>query len=298
MPIFPDRVKIDFQPLSCQHTAMSTSPVSRLRTFWLGATARAEFAAAAEVVLRETDCTVRPVAATEELPAGSLLGKNAPLGPFDLIVSAESFPDEVPPEVFSQLRRQYPAARWVRIVGPWCDGELRSAAPPQATLRIPWHRAAAWFSRQIDWLAAGRHPEFDDPPTFDEADRLLAKRPRSPYQGRQATFGVWAVEPAAREWLLAVSNWPALIRPISVEEVRDGGPEVAICDLPTADSLVDQVSQIRRAYPRAELVVLVGFARPRDVQALYEAGAAMVLAKPVSVADLEAAVEAVASRLK
>jgi CheY-like chemotaxis protein len=276
---------------------MPTSPVSRLKTLWLGPTDRAEFAAPSDVIVRETDCTLLSVAAAEEMPAGSLAGKVSPPGPFDLIVAAESFPDEVPPDVYMALRRRYPSARWIRLVGPWSDGELRSAAPPPATLRIPWHRAAAWLARQIELFTAGDRPEFDNPPTFDEADRVLTKHPRPPYKGRQATFAVWALEPAAREWLLATCDRLPPIRPISVEESRAGGPEVVLCDLPTADRAVEQLAQIRTTYPGASLVVLVGFARPREVQSLYEAGAAMVLAKPVTVTDLETAVHAVTNRL-
>src|SRR5687767_4355988 len=79
VPILADRVKIDFRPLSCQHTSMPPHPVSRRRTLWLGAAARAEFAAAADVIVRETDCTVRSVEA-QSMPADGL---------FEVIVSAE-----------------------------------------------------------------------------------------------------------------------------------------------------------------------------------------------------------------
>jgi CheY-like chemotaxis protein len=291
VPIFADRVKIDFRARTCQHTAMSNRPISRLRTLWLGETARAEFAAAAEVLLRETDCTVRPVAEAEAIGAG------APPGVFDLVVAAESFPDEVSPAVFKSLRRRHPASRWIRVVGPWCDGEVRSAAPPAATLRVAWHRAAAWLSRQFERLRAGERPEFDDPPTFDEADRVMATRPRHAGDGRRATPAIWAEEPAAREWLLAACDRLAEMRPPNVEASGTDGPEIVLCDLPTADGPAEQLAQIRQGYPRAALVVLVGFARPRDVQALYEAGAAMVLPKPVAIADLEAGLDAVAGRL-
>ena len=50
------------------------------------------------------------------------------------------------------------------------------------------------------------------------------------------------------------------------------------------------------SYASIFLRQLPNFARPRDVQAFYEAGAAMVLPKPVAVTDLESAIEAVIRR--
>jgi hypothetical protein len=279
---------------------MPTGPISRLRTLWLGETARAEFAAAAEVLVRDTDSVIRSVADAERPPAATETpAADRPPAPdvFDLIVAAESFPDELPPGSVHRLRRRHPAARWVRLVGPWCDGEVRSASPPPATLRVPWHRAAVWLARQFERMRAGERSEIDDPPTFDEADRLPAARLPQPTRVRQATFGVWAEEPAAREWLLdAVSRLPS-VRPIVREAARGVDRDIAVCDLSTADGLPEQVADVRQAYPRASLVVLVGFARPGDVAALYQAGAAMVLPKPVLLADLEAAIQAVVDRI-
>jgi hypothetical protein len=289
----------------------AAAPKLRLRTLWLGETARTEFAAAVEVVRRETDLTV--FSPTDEVTTstvadsrGSTQGSAELPEIVDLIVSAESFPDEISPARYADFRRRHPSARWVRVVGPWCDGEVRSASPPPATLRIPWHRAAAWFERQFDRVVAGESAEFDDPPTFDEADRISAPLQSSRAGDRRPTFGIWAEEQAAREWLLDIVNRPASIRRgaelISPEESspqpsRLRHAEIALCDLPTADDPLVQIACIRRAYPTSALIVLVGFARPADVRALYAAGTAVVLAKPVTLADLQSAIDAVAGGL-
>jgi len=275
---------------------MANGPKTRLRILWLGETARAEFAAAAEIVCRHSDCTVVPPAEVEAEAASGVF-RETTAGVVDLIVAAESFPEELPPTLLAALRRRHPTARWVRVVGPWCDGELRSASPPPATLRIAWQRAAGWFERQIRRFEAGKPTEFDDPATFDEADRVSASLPQPGTGDRRATIGVWAAEPAAREWLSDVVTRRAPAGTICRPNSGDG-VQIALCDLPTADRPVKQVAEIRKAHPRAALVILVGFARPGDVRALYEAGAAVVLPKPVLVADLEAAIQESLRRLK
>jgi DNA-binding NarL/FixJ family response regulator len=286
------RVKIDFPGPTCEHTAMTDPSSSRLRTLWLGDPARVEFAATAEVLSRESDCI------RSSLDQAESAGADTPIHhACDLIVVAESFPDELSAFVVARLRSRHPAARWVRVVGPWCDGEVRSASPPPATLRIAWHRAPHWFARQFQRLRAGGPTEFDDPATFDEADRLHVLRRESTAVAGRGPLGVWAEEPAAREWLVDVLAGYSRAGQLHPENAAGSRVKIAVCDFPTADGLAERLADVRKAYPQAALVVLAGFIRPRDVRTLYDSGVAMVLAKPVSISDLEAAIHAAASRL-
>src|SRR5688500_4148457 len=62
----------------------------------------------------------------------------------DAILLAQSRPGQISHEDVERLHAAAPLARLIYLVGPWCEGELRSGQPCPGVVRVPWR---AWQSR-------------------------------------------------------------------------------------------------------------------------------------------------------
>ena len=62
----------------------------------------------------------------------------------DVIVIAQSFPQQFSHGDIDRLRRLAPLSRILVLLGSWCEGETRSGQPLPAAIRIYWHQ---WHAR-------------------------------------------------------------------------------------------------------------------------------------------------------
>lgn len=209
-------------------------------------------------------------------------------GLVDLIVVAQSRPGQFAAAELERLRRAAPLAPLVALVGSWCEGEPRSGAPWPGAVRVYWHQWSVRFPREIARLARGEAGDWSQPPTATPEERLLAK---SGSAGKTLR-GVTAVVSGSVE----MADWlSAACREVGLESVvfhvPPSGPVAGVravlwdAGLARPD-LIDDCRRLAASFFAARIVVLVDFPRDADVRRLSEAGAALVLAKPIPIADL------------
>lgn len=249
-------------------------------------------------------------AITETMTGGSeetLDEKNAaatipfvPLPP-ELVLLAQPRPDSTLPAQLERLRTAAPLVRVVVVAGTWCEGELRTGAPPAGVVRLYWYEFAAWWRAAISIYQAGGAPPWSEP-----LDDVRAGQATTPVRSRlpvadgngpaeRGAVAVDAVDFAVFETLaaaLAPYGWRCDWQPRHRPELNDGGEyAAAIWDggqLSEGElaSLAAFAGRVRESSPAAPVIVLLDFPRVEHLQVARDAGASAVLGKPYQVTQL------------
>jgi CheY-like chemotaxis protein len=212
--------------------------------------------------------------------------------PPDLLVLLQSHSGQFLESDLLRLRSRMPLARTVAVLGSWCEGEMRSGRPLVGVRRVSWHLWPVRLARELAaWQAGGG--------------------------------GTWALPAtAAEEELLLEAAWPALRpsglgndRPIAVRTsnadfaaclvqglARCGRQAVVLLSGQASaaelfSALIDdlrlpadgrELSNLYRQWRPRPIVALADFPRLHDERLIREAGAALLLAKPLDLAELAA----------
>ncbi|HEX3657854.1 MAG TPA: hypothetical protein VHV55_18835 [Pirellulales bacterium] len=210
--------------------------------------------------------------------------------PPDLLVLLQSHSGQFLESELLGLRSRMPLARTVVVLGSWCDGEMRSGRPLVGVRRVAWH---AWPLRLVRELAAwqaGGGGTWALPATAAEEELLLeadgpALVPRSagndgPIAVRTSNtdFAACLVEGLARYGYQAVA--------LPCGQASAAEPFSALIDdlrLPTDGRELSSVYHQWRPRP---IVALADFPRPHDERLIREAGATLLMAKPLDFAEL------------
>lgn len=224
--------------------------------------------------------------------------------PPELIVIAQSRPGVFSQQQVEGLRRAAPLAGVVTLLGNWCEGETRTGRPWPGVHRLYWYEFSAWWRRQRVLHAAGLCPQWLLPAT---AGSRLPDRQSIGSDRRSQKFhkGVVVVRTPCRDTAIALADaldracyatvWhaPGRSRPLihgAMVGVWDGGQ---LDDAEAAD-LKAFCRELRGA--DAPVIALLDFPRRHDADRATDIGAAIVLGKPWSNADLIATVEKVVRR--
>lgn len=207
-----------------------------------------------------------------------------------LIVVAERFAGEHSPNGFDTLRRLRPATPLVRLCGSWCEGELRTLPPP-AAMRYSWLTASTVWVRDFATFQRGECPSWGHPLTLTDQERLSdvsvsgcsAVRPIVGVIARDEAMAAWLCETLGRQF-------GDVIRiPVAAKSARHA--DVVVWNVPSSRNLQRmELSLILDQTPSPAVIALVDFPRIDDVARLTKAGVRRVLAKPVCLGDLEAAI--------
>lgn len=123
-----------------------------------------QFAAAAEWLRRHTLLT------TVTAPRG--LATLSSAVEYDWVVMAAPRRGMFSHEQVEELQAQMPLARFVALLGTWCEGEVRSGRPWPGVLRLYWHEFVAWMESE----RVGGYRGLALPHTTSPTDRSLATR--------------------------------------------------------------------------------------------------------------------------
>ena len=252
--------------------------IPSFRTLLIGDFDRPEFCAIAELLVRRTAvrCASCPPAALADCQAA---------GDFpDLIVLAQSRPGEFDLAALHRLRRCAPLARVIAILGSWCAGETRSGAPLAGVVRLYWHEAADYLERELDCQQAGQCPDWGLPVTASEFDRV----PRADSASQAVamrTIAIHSPNPELANCLArACRAWgytATCLQPGSPLAIP--GTSAVIWD---AWRLDDAELAELQAWANVARMVLLDFPHGEDRQRALQAGAQVVLAKPLRLDDL------------
>lgn len=208
--------------------------------------------------------------------------------PADLTVVAQSRPGQFAAAEVEALRRASPLSPLVALVGSWCEGEPRSGSPWPGVVRVYWHQWPARFTRQLARLARGELTDWNQPPTATPEERLLAP---VGVHGPALAGGIAVMSESLEmaDWLSAFCRQSGM-HPIVFPRLPAPGVEgfdVAIWDAGLAEPVVaERFKQVADSFLRAPVIVLLDFPRSSDVEQFTRAGAAAVLSKPLTIADL------------
>jgi hypothetical protein len=229
----------------------------------------------------------------ETLAAASAeLGKCAGESPEVLLLAQER------PGCWSQAEIDHfqvaaPLVRVVIVAGVWCEGERRTGRPLVGAARLYWHEVPAWWRQAVARRDAGLAPNWSAVGGIVETNQANSTAVESP----GGTLAIDSRDYATYEALAAAfrsTGWECLWTPRgqgnvsgAVAGIWDGG------QLEPEELEALQVFCQRFGNGSAPVIALVDFPRPEHVALAHEAGAAVLLGKPYSLAALANEVERV-----
>jgi hypothetical protein len=193
------------------------------------------------------------------------------------IVLFQSRPSSVSIRQVESLHRRAPLARLILLSGPFCDGPQRSQPIPGVT-RIRWHQWRQRLPLELD-VARPRLPR-----TATDGERL-----DQDLRGLALGFAsgtMVGIRSQRRECFQSLADaCHALGLSSSWHNEVERPADVLLINGWASDLTVPQTSQPPR-------ILLLDFPRPEDSQRAADLGFAAVLAQPLMLADLAAALDA------
>ena len=204
-----------------------------------------------------------------------------------LVILAHGYPGSFSADTDLRIRRQFPLCRVIHLLGDWCDGEMRGDRPAVGATIVRWEQWPARIEADWDRWVRGECPSWGMASTLNDDERLIACRAEE----RQLGFAVGVVTGCreSEEVLVAaveaIGFQPQPLANPSAENVA--GLSLVLWDeARVADTqsiplrvTVDEVNPI-------PVIAVMSFPRVSDLEAVRQAGAIDVLAKPFLLRDL------------
>lgn len=257
-------------------------------TIWLIGDARAEeFAEPLAFLKQAAACRSFDTAHSAVAAARSL--RHEP----GLILFLAARPGAISQRQVDAVNRAYPLSRLAALLGPWCEGEVRSGRPWPGVPRAYWHQ---WPERLAQWIAQLDHDALPRlPRTATEVDRLLASKGPVPTAAMAVRVGVVAalqadyaslasaLEPLGGEcrWLLPGET--ETLEPLGLLLIDAAGD---------VDSAMQNLQFIRSVLGQVPALVLGEFPRLEETRTVAASPRTSLLARPYLVGDLHDAMAA------
>ncbi|MCI0333916.1 MAG: hypothetical protein L0228_11915 [Planctomycetes bacterium] len=228
----------------------------------------------------------------------------------ELVVVAQSRPDEIGTREIELLQRRWPLAGIVALLGSWCEGETRTGRPWPGVKRFYWYEFPAWWWRQLALRTAGLCPDWSRPTTETLRaptirDPQFEPRLSSPKSIRDRQSGTVVLSTANRAIADALADalqhacyatvWHAPHGPQAVVRgaiagIWDGGQ--------LDDRETDDLAAFCRRLARdsAPVCALLDFPRRDRCELARQLGVKALLGKPWINADLVATIQKIANR--
>jgi hypothetical protein len=227
--------------------------------------------------------------------ASAALDKSSKICAPSAILLVQSRPGQISHTEVERLHRRAPLARLVALVGPWCEGELRSGQPWPGVVRIPWRAWPAQLPRELSLVGAEGSISTRWARTATETDRLgrqIGGLARDRCLGgiadvRTTSRGTYESLQGALQTLGICSQWQSpggtSQLPASNLVLVDGWET-----LPPASS-----SEPTGTQPH---ILLLHFPRPDDCSRATALGIDAILAQPLLLTDLAATLDRLLDR--
>ena len=205
------------------------------------------------------------------------------------ILLVQSRPGQISNHDVERLHALAPLARLVGLLGPWCEGELRTGRPWQGVSRVPWRDWRWRLARELGLGEKQSSTHVRHPRVATEADRLQQSISQLSHFGQftgcaevlttsRITYDLWQI---AFRLFGVRCCCPALDRnPTAVSDFQiiDGWENLPIRSSPAESP------------PR---VLALHFPRPDDLMRAAQVGLSGVLAQPLLLTDLAVALNSV-----
>lgn len=209
------------------------------------------------------------------------------------IVIAQAFAGQLRARCLAALRRRFPTAPVIVIVGSFTEGERRSAEPIASALRIPWAQAATILDRELRRLRAGDCPNWGFGETLTDDERAVLRsvplhgasnnsdRPTLP---AGTTIVISASDPATAAWLVELAgSWGVAV----ASDTSSPAPRVILWAAPSHDIAAQcRLRSLTAQFPGTPILALANFPRPHLFENWRRFGVAEYCALPVDCDDL------------
>jgi hypothetical protein len=195
----------------------------------------------------------------------------------DAVLFVQSRPGEVSSRFVENIHAMAPLARLVALTGPWCEGELRNGRAWPGVVRISWRQWPTRLARELG---------------FDNSAGMHAHYPRTLTDGERIEREVAALRstPLMRGSASVLSDRPTSAAGVAAALQRLGFS--VIREAHSADVILHDgwpTETILGAQTARRLLLILDFPRPDDIDRARILGFHAVLAQPLRLADLAAA---------
>lgn len=207
----------------------------------------------------------------------------------ELLIVAQSAPDEFTRQDVVELFRLAPLARWICCYSSWCesDGRNRDIWPPGS--RVPFHGFRARLMREIQVLNGMRPPL---PLTASRDEVFEFDAVGIPKSGTRRRVEVDSPDPELKTWLFDLIKSAGHLPVQGTAATLAGIPDVVFRDLDPCSGQVS--SEPRRVVhadgPRPVVIGLMGLPHPEDAKCATSAGCDKLLSKLAPLEELLAAI--------
>lgn len=257
-------------------------PTNDLRVLAIGDRTRSEFCDAIEWFARRATLVV--AAGVAEAEQWLRAADNPPT----LILLLESHPGEYRSELLEGLRRLAPLARFIALLGSWCEGETTSGQPCAGVWRTYWHQWRPRLMADIERFLHGVCPLWGLPPTASD-DELWLRLAGLARKSRHGLIAIHAPDRQSAGSLMdachSVGYATVWLRPPVRMAIQ--GVTACLWDVPPLTSPLSGVARrVLEDLGSVPLIALLSFPRLEAHRELRQAGAAAVVSKPYRIDDL------------
>lgn len=204
----------------------------------------------------------------------------------EVIVVAAARPGIVSQREVSSLLRRAPLARFIGLMGGWCEGEMRTGQPWRGVTRVYWHQFVPRMAEEL--IGVNARGRLAMPRTFTESE--LSSNPVPLPKVRQrglAVIRTTAIESyeAIAEACSAIGHSTTWVNPRQPTFVT--GAAVAIWDVALSiDRDRTELAEFAQRVKPVPVIAVMGFPRASDRQQAVECGATCVVSKPYLLQEL------------
>ncbi len=206
--------------------------------------------------------------------------------PPELIFLAQPLPSTYSQDDIDRLQKLSPLTRLVIVVGSWCEGELRTGAPPTGVIRLYWYELATWWQAAIQRHAAGLCPLWSLPLDHPHSGRWTSDRSFTLPVSKKLLVQIDTTDLAVFETLAFALRQHGISA-----SWRGDGKSVTAANAGIWDGSQLDARELRRlrAYcheTHGPVLALLDFPRVEHFEQAKAAGATAVFAKPYVVEEL------------
>jgi hypothetical protein len=212
-----------------------------------------------------------------------------------LVVIAQSRPGEFLHDELDQLVQLAPLARFVLLLGSWCEGESRTGKVWPGATRVFWYDWPGEVARNLPAISEGRFAPWLAPATTLEEERYLfgPSNQRLPEKNgelvlnptvlvctRRSSYGDALCTACRQQGYEAV--WQRPDRPKRIQSVG----AIIWEGVQLLPAEVAELQALATLWPQTPVIALADFPRLETQERAFAAGVAALLAKPCSLANL------------
>lgn len=215
---------------------------------------------------------------------------------FDLIVLAQSRPDQVPAELVERIQANHSSTPIVALLGSWCEGGMRSDVPWPGVRRIYWHQWSGRFEQFSQQLAEDGITLWHQPRTASDADDALLFSEIEQESAQKMLVAISAADQIQFEQFrdaLEPFGWQSCWAERATFDHETVSMVSAVCvDANSfSEDLLNRIDWLQSKLAGKPTSLVLNFPRSQDVAAAADRGVHDIVSKPFQPNELKNAIE-------